>query len=374
MNKANLKSKPTLMKVLKSLRLLLQSKSLTQLSLRFRLLIKSDEKAIESVRKKKNKDRSQYNQVLEYLYKKQAADSATKQLVSNGFDAIDLPQFILKDMDDRHMELKTVSSFRNLIALRARAKQLYDGIIPEWNLEDKLKGYEFCDTLDVKRPNTEGAMSLEDIIFEKGTAIKPLDSYGSMGVYLIHDENNIRDVKNKRTLSSFDELVSSLRQDMKSDKIKEDKWLIETIIYRDSEQKSPARDFKFYTFYGEVVLIKEVDRSRNRQLVYWTADGEEVEASIDSVPLLEGEGITKEEVALASRISRAIPAPFVRIDFLKGESGLYFCEFTPRSGTFDKFTQTYDQTMGEAYIRAESRLTNDLMDGKQFKWFFDQKE
>lgn len=59
----------------------------------------------------------------------------------------------------------------------------------------------------------------------------------------------------------------------------------------------------------------------------------------------------------------------MRIDFLAAKSGLYFCEFTPRPGDFEKFNDATDEMLGTLYLDAELRLVNDLVFGKRFTEF-----
>jgi hypothetical protein len=54
---------------------------------------------------------------------------------------------------------------------------------------------------------------------------------------------------------------------------------------------------------------------------------------------------------------------------LRGEDGLVLGEFTPRPGKYEDFTPAWDRSMGEAWVRADSRLTEDLLGGKGFAAF-----
>src|SRR5699024_12457653 len=66
------------------------------------------------------------------------------------------------------------------------------------------------------------------------------------------------------------------------------------------------------------------------------------------------------------RSSSEIPVPFLRIDFLRGEDGLIFGEFTPKPGNYDEFDERTDQLLGDYFLDAEARLVDDLLNGKQF--------
>jgi hypothetical protein len=65
-------------------------------------------------------------------------------------------------------------------------------------------------------------------------------------------------------------------------------------------------------------------------------------------------------------MSKEIPTPFIRIDFLKTEKELVFGEFTPKPGNYDEFDQSTNQWLGDYFLEAEGRLMADLLHGKQF--------
>lgn len=70
---------------------------------------------------------------------------------------------------------------------------------------------------------------------------------------------------------------------------------------------------------------------------------------------------------LAEAVSRALPAPFLRIDFLRAADGrLVFCEFTPRPGRFSLIRPEFDRSFGAPFLRAEARLLADLLAGRHF--------
>ena len=85
--------------------------------------------------------------------------------------------------------------------------------------------------------------------------------------------------------------------------------------------------------------------------------------------LFFGKGVTEQEIVLAKQISLEIPAPFMRIDFLRGERGLVLNEFTPRPGVIGYFNEKRDSLYGRMYHEADSRLLNDLLSGKRFEAF-----
>src|SRR5699024_1225315 len=98
----------------------------------------------------------------------------------------------------------------------------------------------------------------------------------------------------------------------------------------------------------------------------WTATGERDRAGKYDEDLFKGKGVSKHEIEIVSDLSLQIPAPFIRIDFLRSSDGMIFGEFTPKTGNDDEFDGRTDQRLGEYYMESERRLTNDLLNGKPF--------
>ncbi|GAA4829649.1 hypothetical protein GCM10023354_05380 [Garicola koreensis] len=149
-----------------------------------------------------------------------------------------------------------------------------------------------------------------------------------------------------------------------------DRWRYEELILEDPDNGVPARDVKFYAFYGEIAFGLEIRRDRETQTRHFLPDNNE---TIFPLTLkrnsFEGLGASKDELASIKRISKAIPAPFMRIDMLRSADGLVLGEFTPKPGTVAHFTPEWDHKMGEMWRHAQARLTNDLLSGAGFQEF-----
>jgi len=147
---------------------------------------------------------------------------------------------------------------------------------------------------------------------------------------------------------------------------RKDEWLVEELIT--DKPESPPTDIKFYTFYGEVLLVSESNPAHYKKFSYWDAEMQKVETGrfAESYP---GLGFTEEELALAKEVSLQIPTPLIRLDFLRGEKELVFCEATYYPGNFHSFNAEWDRKLGVAYRQAEARLIKDLLAGKEFTAF-----
>ena len=206
--------------------------------------------------------------------------------------------------------------------------------------------------------------------------IKPVHGTGAKGCYLIYQDDYVVHVRDGLVLRSIDELATHAAQLMRPAENSRahpvsDKWMIEELVLEDPDNLTPGRDLKFYTFYGEVLMILEIVRNQGpNQYCYWSADGTRIDqpGSWDRQQF-PGDGVTREQVAEVERISREIPSPFMRIDMLKGQNELVFGEFTPSTGEYELFNEEFDRILGEAWVRAESRLLQDMLRGKRFDAF-----
>ncbi|MED4475766.1 ATP-grasp fold amidoligase family protein [Oceanobacillus caeni] len=244
--------------------------------------------------------------------------------------------------------------------------------LPEKLLDKKEVAYRFVDKLGVRRPWTgNDTFPSDKIPKKKGIVIKPVDGAGSRGVYLVLDFTKIIDLKRQKTLKNWEMLEESMKEDITSGWVKQDEWLMEELIY---DGNSLATDLKFYCFYGEVGLILEITRVPELKYCWWSAKGKRIRTGKYDEDLYKGQGVTEQEIKLASDISTQIPAPFVRVDFLRSANGLVFGEFTPKPGNYDEFDKKTDQLLGDYYLEAESRLTEDLLEGKQFKPYTEIKK
>lgn len=298
---------------------------------------------------------------------KQLRDQVYKKTLE-GLKIEELPEFLVKSTGKgKVIPLNSASSFRANLSILTRRRQLFDHS-PELKLSNKLTGYEFCDLLGVRRPWTgDGLYKLENIPVKEKMVIKPLEEAGSRGVYLIFNSKKILDVKRTEFLDGWGDMEGEIIDDLEAGIIKKDKWMIEELILE--KNLKPARDLKFYCFYGEVALVLEIQRFPSVRYCWWDSSGNSINTGKFHKKFFEGDGVTQEDVNFVEEMSKEIPTPFIRIDFLKSKNGLVFGEFTPRPGQYEQFNKNIDQFLGDCYLKAEGRLINDLYNGKQFSNF-----
>lgn len=284
---------------------------------------------------------------------------------------------MLRNISRRKLHFGKAASFRDIIVENAESRRL-GNIDYGAKLDSKLKAYEFADRIGLKRPETHDRLyKFCEIPPQKGpVVIKPVASTGSMGVYLIFNENTILSAREGVYLTSWAEVVEDVKKKMEEDEkrvrkyFKKDQWIIEELVVNPNCPTEPGIDLKFYCFYGEVALVTETNRAYYGKYRWYDSDMNLVKpGQYDSAEHFyeDGIGFTKEELDIVIKASLEMPTPHMRIDMLKGANGFYFGEATFYPGTFAGFSKEWDRRLGEAYRRAEARLLADLLNGKEFK-------
>lgn len=266
--------------------------------------------------------------------------------------------------------LDEVSSLRVMLIMRSRKLQLSSQNAPDQILNNKMRAYQFVDLLGIRRPRviTSHAGHLEIPPMDR-IVVKPYSGSSSKGVYIVFNKEDIYKVKTSEQISGWETLTERLAEEISSGVIRQDRWIVEELVCEDDEQHTPARDLKFYCFYGRIGLVLEVIRYPKTRYCFWTAEGAPADTGAYKNKRFEGMGFDKEMRRMVERLSAEIPAPFVRIDFLCTKKDACFCEFTPRPGGAWLYDEATDRRLGDCYLDAEGRLINDLLAGRVFDAF-----
>ncbi|EKO3656807.1 hypothetical protein M3908_003293 [Vibrio metschnikovii] len=266
--------------------------------------------------------------------------------------------------------LSKTASFSNMMWYRKRFRlelKSKFNIKTEFTLEDKILGANFARELGLKVPVVyHDGVELSKLQLGEKKVVKPSSAAGANGVFLIYEENNIFDVKNKKKIFSIDELRINLESYLERSG-KDDSWIVEELICS-PDGKFP-NDYKFYCFYGEIPIMLEVSRYPEDRYHWHRIDKNSPEFWKYSDRLFEGTFLNEDYLGEIKRVSLSIPAPFIRIDFYPSKDGLIFGEFTPAPGSFHDFPDDADRFLGQCLIEAEVRLFNDLRNGKKFDEF-----
>jgi acylphosphatase len=283
----------------------------------------------------------------------------------------------------RHMERNGIAinravSFHGLMLMESEERRL--GLpVRSWWVDQKLDAYRLADKLNIRYPRNDGNIyTFADIKRPSGPlVIKPVQSTASRGVALFYADDDIRIVRDNVRFTSWESYREHVMTELLHDPQArpsgvKDRWILEELILEDVPNRVPARDLKFFCFYGRVGLILEMTRGDSVNITRWTAEGENVtsDTGMDSDnESWVGDGVTQEQIREIEEISRHIPVPFIRIDMLLGEKGMVLGEMTPRPGQWDRMNRHWDRRLGEEYVRARARLVKDLMEGKRFDLF-----
>jgi poly-gamma-glutamate capsule biosynthesis protein CapA/YwtB (metallophosphatase superfamily)/acylphosphatase len=306
----------------------------------------------------------------EYLYKK-LSDIVKRDYVSFTISR----KFAL-----RRLNIRRAISFRDILVERSEIRRLGRDYDIAKKLNNKKTAYMFADKIGLRRPVTDPQIyKFDEIEPQTGpVVIKPLNATGSMGVYLIFNKNKIFSARDGVFLSDWDELVKDVTQkmheDLKGDNkyFKRDQWMIEELILSPESDDIPASDLKFFSFYGEVVMVLEINRvAHHKKYCYWDKEMNLIKTGRHDLEsqFYKGAGFSEEDLEIVVRTSLQIPTPFVRIDMLKGRDGLVFGEFQFITGNFEAYNDEYDRKLGEAYRIAEQKIIEDLLRGKTFEAF-----
>lgn len=283
-----------------------------------------------------------------------------------------LTHHLLRRMERHQIRVQKGVSFCQYMVKDSEIRKMKINSLGWW-LNRKTTAYRFVDALGVRRPGAELSPSrFSKVNWQYPGVLKAVSGTGGRGVYLLFAEDEVVHVLDGQKFSSQKEVDHHARNLMSPDSRRplRNRWIMEELILESQKLRTPARDLKFYCFYGEVLLVLEVIRQGDQSLYSFTLpDGSYVRPGEWDYLYFDGAGATAKSLELASRISREIPHPFMRIDLLSGEDELVFGEFTPRPGGFQDFDCEWDRRMGEAWLRAEDRLQRDLLLGKRFDKF-----
>ena len=293
----------------------------------------------------------------DYLYQKTAILYKSAQF----------PEYLVRQAEQRKLSLAQLDSFSAQLVRRFRLKQVSTQL-PETILDDKKTAYQFIEQLNIPYPEQDDQIyTIETVPQKPAIVIKPTEGDGGRGVYLVKSETDIFDVKRERELSSWPELIKAMTDDIKQNRVSKDQWYIEGLLQLSRDKR--ARDIKFYCFYGVIGLILEIDRTNRARYWWWDHNGKWTNTGKYQESQFEGLGVSIEEMQQAIDLSLHIPTPFMRIDFIRTDNGLYFGEFTPKPGNFDEFDLETDRMLGQLYLEAEARLNADLINRKDFAYF-----
>lgn len=183
--------------------------------------------------------------------------------------------------------------------------------------------------------------------------IKPKKSHSSRGVLSLKRVDCITfECLQLRCRLRLVDILDHLYQEMREHQFP-NHWQLEELLLPPSGLLRPIDDFKFYAFSGRVGLILQVARHSSGQHYRWyDRDWHPVETGkydneIDHalLPPRDSESL----LAVAERISMALPTPFCRVDLYEARQGVVLGELTPIPGTYHDFGEQADLYLGAMF-------------------------
>ncbi|MBU5594378.1 CapA family protein [Amphibacillus sp. MSJ-3] len=278
----------------------------------------------------------------------------------------------LKKYERTKTDIDNIFSFREIVVEKSKLRKMgYQEY--SWCLDNKIDAYKFADRVGFRRPKTDSKVyKLEELPnLTPPIVIKPVRSTGSLGVYLVFNDNKILSVREAKYLNSWDELLNDATEKLKKNIIRADKWFIEELILENKDSEIATTNLKFHVFYGKVLFVQEESPEHWHKYCFWDENMNLVQLGKYEDKFYMGNGFNKKDLESIQSLSLKIPSPFARIDTLIGTDGLVLGEITPRVGQFHTFNDEWDKKLGEAYVDAEARIKKDLLKGKKFEEFFD---
>ncbi len=241
-----------------------------------------------------------------------------------------------------------------------------------WYLHDKLKCYRFLEengipTATVEREwESPGQIDLSGLNGE--FVLKPTLQSSMKGVMVLtKTDDGFYDSLRRRTLTEA-QIIEEQTSMFDDTKAAGKKVIVERKI-KDAEGFDIPRDFKAYSFGGEVALILEINRNTKPSSVSWF-DGNFQPLTDDRVTsnpqfVNEVPAVRPADadalLALARRTSTAVPSPFASIDMYSTEDGPMVGEVTLAPGGLYhgqhfKLSEEQQVRMGRMWQRALSNL------------------
>lgn len=252
-------------------------------------------------------------------------------------------------------------------ATRIKAAQGRQRRFPSFALDSKILAHEFTRRLGLAPVDIlQAAVPLAELRLDYPCVFKPVDADSAKGVFILFSPDHMIYLNMNRRFDGIEALKAFAQGLLDRKAIAEDLWLSERLLGRDGEI---ARDYKFYCFQGEVPLALETRRLPRMQRCWYGDDGRIVRTGKYAANAFRGEAPPERLYRLAAEISQAIPAPFVRVDFLCFGDRVHVGEYTPAPGGYSQFNDLWDRRLGAAYFRAALRLCHAVGYGENFEAF-----
>lgn len=258
-----------------------------------------------------------------------------------------------------------IGNLTQLIRLKKHMAALGVRIAPGAN--DKSRDYALAKKLGVRTPETHQIDSaITDVLLKPRTVVKPMLGAASKGVYTVDDKLKLSSL---RTGNTYDSLPEALGETT----FQTNRFRVEELV---TYNGMPAPDLKVFSFYGKTIAVLEIRRGQGKRHYCWydqsgtILDPHSVMRPTSGISYFHGDGFDPDIINMQRKLAESCPVPFLRIDFLKGDEGVYLGEITPHPGFYSEgITDEMNSLMGIEFENAWARLLTDLLAGKTFSTY-----
>lgn len=229
-----------------------------------------------------------------------------------------------------------------------------------WENKDEMKS--LANSIGVRTPRTfQGPGHITDIdwaVLPDHFVIKPTNSAGGRAVFALKASGaGYWDAIRGRHLSRNEIMNEFLLGGREGQQIANSVIVEQALV---DNAGLPAYDWKCYAFQGDVQLVWQISRSPSgRRMKYYDRHFRSLGAAryrTKVTPELPTPTSPSGIISAASRLSKVLPLPFVRVDLYEFEGEVLLGELTPTPGSRQRFMRGLDRAMGQAWERAESAL------------------
>lgn len=239
---------------------------------------------------------------------------------------------------------------------------------PVWTINDKDAARGWAARMGLRQPALVGEWPRAGAVpwgdLPSSVVVKPVRGAASRGVHLLRrqgsgwrDLGRQRDVSTEAVVGDLDAAAAARRISAAV--------VAEELVLDARHPAEPPVDWKIVTFFGRIGLVqaKVGDRDRaGRATARWRFFDEDWRdlgaASARRVldPTIERALHADEVLAMARRVSAAVPWPMLRVDLFDGRDGVVFGEVTPEPGGVQRLRRDLDLQLGSMWEEAEARL------------------
>lgn len=243
----------------------------------------------------------------------------------------------------------------------------------------RIKFLNFCQQSNLPSPKVWGSwlspaeLNLSELPDE--FVLKPNVLHSAQGVMVLSKQKDGKYFESleRRTLTTLEIQEEQVRLWMKASNKEKYRLLAEEKIVNEGPDINVPYDYKIFCFYGIPTFISQYDRNAAKKSVcFW--DGEFRPLNLNRCIRSEWKHLNKGEhilptawqemLSIASKVSKLVKTPFIRVDMFASSRGPLIGELTPAPGTpyygvAYGFKKQFNQELGDAWEDAIERMKLD---------------